>query len=133
MNRACYSGFFSWLLFLPLKLAGQPEEFFKGHDAIIVGDVQSLADTKERVEHEILPGSNERVGYFGRQPGVPVVCNAGSIAVFSSTSFHRSSANTTDRMRRVYSIQYSPEPVLEPDGSLKGLAEPFLENGRRVR
>lgn len=92
----------------------------------------SEAGTKERVEHKILP-SNERVGYFGEHPGIPVICSAGSIAVFSSTSFHRSGANQTDKMRRIYSIQYSPEPVLEPGGSLKGLAEPLLRNGTRVR
>lgn len=90
----------------------------------------SIAGTKEKVPHKMIPNTNERVGYFGSHPGVPVICKAGSIAVFSSTSFHRSGANQTNRLRRIYSIQYSPEPVLEPDGSLKGLAERFLSNGR---
>jgi ectoine hydroxylase-related dioxygenase (phytanoyl-CoA dioxygenase family) len=92
-----------------------------------------LAGTRERVEHRPVPGTNDREGYFGPEPGIPAVCPAGSLVVFSSTVFHRSGANDTDRMRRAYALQYSPEPVLEPDGSLKGLAEPFLVDGRRVR
>ncbi len=92
----------------------------------------SVAGTKERIEHKIIP-SRERVGYFGEHPGEAVICPAGSIAVFSSTAFHRSGANQTDNLRRIYAIQFSPEPVLEPDGSLKGLAEPLLQNGKRVR
>ncbi len=93
----------------------------------------SLAGTRDKVEHQPVPGSSDRVGYFGSETGVPANCPAGSIVVFSSTCFHRSGANGTDKMRRAYALQYSPEPVLEKDGSLKGLAVPFLENGARVR
>jgi ectoine hydroxylase-related dioxygenase (phytanoyl-CoA dioxygenase family) len=92
----------------------------------------SVAGTKEKVQHKVIPNTNERVGYFGSHPGVLVICKAGSIAVFSSTAFHRSGANQTNRLRRIYAIQYSPEPVLDPDGSLKGLAQLFLSNGNRV-
>jgi ectoine hydroxylase-related dioxygenase (phytanoyl-CoA dioxygenase family) len=91
------------------------------------------AGTRIKIQHQIVPGTEDRVGYFGDEPGVVAECSAGSIVVFSSTCFHRSGANSTDRMRRAYAVQYSPEPVLEPDGSLKGLAEPFLAGGRRVR
>ena len=93
----------------------------------------SKVGTREKVEHKPVPNSNDRVGYFGSDPGIPVICPAGSIAVFSSTTFHRSGANYTTQMRRAYAIQYSPEPVLEADGSLKGLAEPFLKSGQRIR
>ncbi|HEX2866941.1 MAG TPA: phytanoyl-CoA dioxygenase family protein [Ignavibacteriales bacterium] len=93
----------------------------------------ALAGTREKVEHKPLPDSNDRVGYFGSERGTPAVCPAGSIVVFSSTVFHRSGANLTDKMRRAYAIQYSPEPVFEADGSLKGLAEPFLVDNKRVR
>src|SRR5512143_2148920 len=51
------------------------------------------AGVREKVEHRTVPGSNDRVGYFGTDPGDPVVCPAGSIAVFSSVSFHRSGPN----------------------------------------
>ncbi len=93
----------------------------------------SRAGTRERVEHKPVPNSNDRVGYFGKETGIPVVARAGSIAVFSSASFHRSGANSTSQMRRAYSIQYSPDVVLDADGSLKGLEEPFLKDGRRIR
>jgi ectoine hydroxylase-related dioxygenase (phytanoyl-CoA dioxygenase family) len=93
----------------------------------------SKAGTRERVEHKPISGSNDRVGYFGSETGVPVIAPAGSIAVFSSVSFHRSGPNMTNGMRRAYSIQFSPDVVLDSNGSLKGLDEPFLKNGQRVR
>lgn len=93
----------------------------------------SQAGTREKVEHKPVPGTNDRVGYFGPEPGVPMICPAGSIAVFSSVSFHRSGPNYTNKMRRAYAIQYSPEIIYEPDGSLKGLAELFLKDGKRIR
>lgn len=58
---------------------------------------------------------------------------AGSIVVFSSVAFHRSRANSTDKMRRAWAIQYPPEIIYEPDGSLKGLDELFLKNGERIK
>lgn len=91
------------------------------------------AGTREKVEHRPVPGSNDRVGYLGPERGEPAVCKAGSIVVFSSLVFHRSGANYTPAMRRAYAVQFSPEPVRDPDGSLKGLAEPFLQRGERVR
>jgi ectoine hydroxylase-related dioxygenase (phytanoyl-CoA dioxygenase family) len=93
----------------------------------------SLAGTKEKVEHKPLEGSNDRVGYFGAEKGVPANCPAGSIVVFSSTCFHRSGINKTNKMRRAYAIQFSPEIIYDADGSLKGLDEPFMKNGERVR
>ncbi len=91
------------------------------------------AGTREKVEHKPVPNSNDRVGYFGSDPGIPAICPAGSVVVFSSVTFHRSGANNTSQLRRAYAIQYSPEVVLDADGSLKGLAEPFLKGGKRVR
>ena len=93
----------------------------------------ALAGTKEKVEHKPVTGSNDREGYFGPEKGIPANCPAGSIVVFSSTCFHRSGANNTKKMRRAYAIQFSPEIIYEADGSLKGLDEKFLENGKRVR
>lgn len=86
------------------------------------------AGTKDKIEHVKDPDSNDRVGYFGDDPGVPVIAPAGSIACFSSTAFHRSGFNTTDQMRRVYLCQYSVEPILKQDGNPWGLAEPFPES-----
>ena len=93
----------------------------------------SKAGTRERVEHKVDPETDDRVGYFGDAEGELVDVPAGSIAVFSSTAFHRSGPNTTDGMRRAYALQFAEEPVHEEDGSIMGLAEPFIKNGERVR
>jgi ectoine hydroxylase-related dioxygenase (phytanoyl-CoA dioxygenase family) len=94
----------------------------------------SRAETQARTDHVRQEGSNDLVGYHGDDPGIPVVVPAGSIAVFSSVTFHRSGANRTPGIRRVYLPQYSAEPILKRDGSAPwGLAEPFLKDGGRVR
>ena len=83
----------------------------------------SRAGTREVVEHVPDEETNDLIGYFGDDPGDPVTVPAGSIAGFSSTLFHRSGANTTDRVRRVYLAQYSTEPILDKDGRPRHLAE----------
>ncbi len=93
----------------------------------------SRAGTRHRQEHSILDESNDKIGYFGDDPGIPVIAPAGSILVFSSVSFHRSSPNISDGWRRVYLTQYSAEPILTEDGSRNwSNAEAFLVDGRRV-
>jgi ectoine hydroxylase-related dioxygenase (phytanoyl-CoA dioxygenase family) len=93
----------------------------------------SRAGTRKRQDHIVEEGSNDKIGYFGEDPGIPVVAPAGSIAVFSSVSFHRSSPNTSKGWRRIYLTQYSAIPILTKDGSqLWGNAEPFLVDGDRV-
>jgi len=64
--------------------------------------------------------------------GDPVICPAGSIAVFLSNVFHRSGPNTTPTPRRVFLPQYSPSPVLKADGTPFYIAEPFLRDGQVV-
>jgi hypothetical protein len=55
------------------------------------------------------------------------------MACFSSTLFHRSGPNTTDRIRRIYLAQYSTEPILNEDRSgLRHLSEPLLVDGEPV-
>ncbi len=93
----------------------------------------SRAGTRDVVEHVRDEETNDMVGYFGDDPGDPIVVPAGSIACFSSTLFHRSGANTTGQMRRVYLAQYSTEPILSENGTgPRHLAEPFLIEGDRV-
>lgn len=92
----------------------------------------SLAGTKEKIQHKPVVGTKDREGYFGTEKGAPANCPAGSIVVFSSTCFHRSGTNNTDKIRRAYAIQYSPEIIYEADGSLKGLDEKFLQDGIRI-
>ncbi len=87
----------------------------------------------EPVPHHFDRASNDWVGYNGPEKGVPVKVKAGSIAAFSSMTLHSSGANSTNRLRRVYLAQYSPEPVLTSDRSmLWGNALPFLKNNEVV-
>jgi ectoine hydroxylase-related dioxygenase (phytanoyl-CoA dioxygenase family) len=91
------------------------------------------AGTRDVVEHRRDEQTNDLIGYFGDDPGDPVVVPAGSIVCFSSTLFHRGGANTTDHPRRVYIAQYSAEPVLSQDRSRpRHLAEPLLIAGQRA-
>jgi ectoine hydroxylase-related dioxygenase (phytanoyl-CoA dioxygenase family) len=86
----------------------------------------SRAGTREVAEHVHDEETNDLIGYFGNDPGDPVVVPAGSVVSFSSTLFHRSGPNATDQMRRVYVAQYSAEPILSEDGSRpRHLAEPL--------
>jgi ectoine hydroxylase-related dioxygenase (phytanoyl-CoA dioxygenase family) len=88
----------------------------------------SRAGGRHLLPHVKDPATNDKVGYFGDDPGIPVIVPAGSIACFSSTVFHRSGFNTTDKMRRIYLAQYSAAPLLKADGSGPwNLAEPFPE------
>ena len=90
----------------------------------------SRAGTRERVEHVRV--GRDMVGYHGDDPGEAVIVPAGSIAVFSSVCFHRSGENKSPRMRRVYLTQYAAEPIINLEGKLSGLADPFLKDGRKV-
>ena len=91
------------------------------------------AGTRDWVRHTQEEGSNDLIGYNGDDPGVPVICPAGSIAVFSSTAFHRSGTNTTDQMRRIYLAQYSAEPILQQNSDEPlNHAAPVLQNGEIV-
>ena len=87
----------------------------------------SRAGTRDWVPHVHDPATNDWVGYHGADRGIPVEVPAGSIVLFSSTVFHASGANGTDRMRRVFLAQYSAAPIMKADGSgLWAHAEPVL-------
>ncbi|MGH2543708.1 MAG: phytanoyl-CoA dioxygenase family protein, partial [Ardenticatenaceae bacterium] len=75
------------------------------------------AGTRGFIKHRRDEQTNDMIGYEGCDPGIPVIVPAGSIAVFSSTLLHRSGANTTPRMRRVYLAQYSSEPIMNESGT----------------
>ena len=94
----------------------------------------SRSGIRSYVKHVPDPGVNDLVGYFGDDPGIPVVIPAGSIAVFSSTVFHRSGPNVTDELRRVYIAQYSREVIMTKEGDRPfGSSEPFIRDGAVVR
>jgi ectoine hydroxylase-related dioxygenase (phytanoyl-CoA dioxygenase family) len=91
------------------------------------------AGTRDVVPHVRDEETNDMIGYFGDDPGDPVLVPAGSIACFSSTIFHRSGPNTTEHMRRVYVAQYSAEPVLDEERSRpRHLADALVIDGKRV-
>lgn len=77
--------------------------------------------------------TGDKVCYFGSDPGMPVTAPAGSIVCFSSTVIHRSGANLTDRLRRVYLLQYSDQVIMDRRGERPwGSFEPFLADGQVV-
>ena len=83
------------------------------------------------VQHVRDEQTGDKTGYFGDESGVPAVVPAGSLVVFSSVTFHRSGANTTDQMRRAYVTQYSPEPIYKPNTKEPmHLTVPFLKEGK---
>lgn len=82
--------------------------------------------------HRREPGSNDLVGYEGDDPGELCEMPAGSIAVFTSTSLHRSGANATGRPRRAYLAQYTSAPIYSTSGELWAQAVPFVADGRNV-
>ena len=93
----------------------------------------STCGIRTLVEHVCNPVTGDKTGYFGREAGIPLILPAGSVAVFSSLSFHRSGPNTTNKMRRAYVTQYSPERICPPGGDDPiHLAELFLRNGKIV-
>lgn len=71
--------------------------------------------------------NKEKVGYEGDDPGIAVECPPGTIVAFSSLTLHRSGSNTTERRRRAYICQYSPEPIIDPaTDAPKHFAKPFI-------
>lgn len=94
----------------------------------------STVGIRTLVEHIRDESSGDKVGYFGNEPGIPAIVPAGSLVVFSSLSFHRSGANLTNKMRRAYVTQYSPEPIYRPQSEeLMHLGVPFLQEGKKLR
>lgn len=91
------------------------------------------AGTRHRIDHTLQEGTNDKVGYFGDNPGIPAIMKAGDIALFSSTCFHRSGSNFTNKSRRVLLLQYSAEPILKENQEPLYWADPFLIDGERVK
>jgi ectoine hydroxylase-related dioxygenase (phytanoyl-CoA dioxygenase family) len=83
--------------------------------------------------HERQPGTNDLVGWKGNDEGVVLEVPAGSVVAFSSHLLHTTGANRTDKMRRVYLAQYTPEVMLNPGTrQLRRNAIPLLQKGERV-
>lgn len=85
------------------------------------------------ITHDRQPGSNDLVGAPAGTEGVMVEAKAGDVVAFSSLTLHATGANRTDRARRVYLAQYTPEAMLDPGTKhLRRNAIAFLRNGERV-
>jgi len=92
----------------------------------------SRSGIRSYVKH-IRAETGDEVCYFGSDPGMPVIVPAGSIVCFSSTVIHRSGPNLTDRLRRVYLLQYSQEVIMDKAGQQPwGSFEQFLADGKVV-
>ena len=93
----------------------------------------SRSGIRSYVKH-IRAETGDEVCYFGSDPGMPVIVPAGSIVCFSSTVIHRSGPNLTDRLRRVYLLQYSKDVIMDKSGEQPwGSFEQFLRGGDVVQ
>src|SRR5918993_849718 len=93
----------------------------------------SRSGIKSYIKHIPDPLVNDKVCYFGSDPGIPMTAPAGSIVVFSSVVIHRSGPNLTNRLRRAYIAQYSKEVItLKGTNTPWGSFEHFLDGGRVV-
>lgn len=92
----------------------------------------SEGGSRTLVEHRLEPATKDKVADFGPNPGRPVLVPAGSLVVLSSLVPHKSGPNTSDRPRPAYLCQFSPEPILYPDGTPVLMADPFLREGARI-
>jgi ectoine hydroxylase-related dioxygenase (phytanoyl-CoA dioxygenase family) len=93
----------------------------------------SRGGTKDKIlDHDKEEGTNDVIGYTGDDPGEAIAVPAGSVVAFTSYNLHRSGANHTDRMRRIYLPQYSCEPILRPDGKPWAMAVPFVKDGKII-
>jgi len=83
--------------------------------------------------HERQLGSNDLVGAPADTQGIIVEAKAGDVVAFSSLTLHATSANRSDRPRRVYLAQYTPEVMLDPGTrQLRRNAIPLLREGEQV-
>lgn len=92
----------------------------------------SVLDCRNTISHVRDETTNDLIGYAGHEEGIPIEVPAGSLVVFSSMVLHRTGANRTSRQRRAYFAEYTPEPIVDFDGSPWNLAIPFIRAGRRV-
>jgi ectoine hydroxylase-related dioxygenase (phytanoyl-CoA dioxygenase family) len=98
------------------------------------GTVRVIPGSHHRgiVPHERLKPSNDLAADSDGE-GLPIEVPAGSIVAFSSLLLHATGANRSDRARRVYLAQYTPEAMLDPGTrQLRRNAIRLLAGGRQV-
>jgi ectoine hydroxylase-related dioxygenase (phytanoyl-CoA dioxygenase family) len=83
--------------------------------------------------HERQAETNDLVGWKGNEEGKVLEVPAGSVVAFSSHLLHTTGANMTDKMRRVYLAQYTPEVMLNTGTrKLRRNAVPLVLDGEQV-
>ena len=94
----------------------------------------SRGGTKGHIRaHDREQGSNDLIGYRGDDPGIAIAAPAGSIVCFSSYNLHRSGANLSGEMRRVYLPQYASSTLaLSQTGERLNMNVPFIEDGKVI-
>ena len=87
----------------------------------------------EILPHHRDPVTQDLIGWTDEAGAITLDVPAGSVVAFSSRLLHATSANTTDKMRRVYLAQYTPEVILDPGTRhLRRNAIPLLRRGQKV-
>jgi ectoine hydroxylase-related dioxygenase (phytanoyl-CoA dioxygenase family) len=85
------------------------------------------------LSHERQPGTNDIAIEVDEAQAVALEVSAGSVVAFSSRMLHATGANQTDRARRVYLAQYTPEVILNPGTlQLRRNAIPLIQHGQQV-
>ncbi|MDE1150238.1 MAG: phytanoyl-CoA dioxygenase family protein [Azospirillaceae bacterium] len=85
------------------------------------------------LHHERNPATRDLIGWTGPEEGTVVEVPAGSVVAFSSRLLHATGPNLTPHLRRVYLMQYSALPILDPGpGHLRRNAVPVVRGGQRV-
>jgi len=81
-----------------------------------VSELRSVRDkasdgtaTRDATDHEDVKMAG--IASSDLPPPVPLLVSAGTAVVFSSTLWHRSSPNLSDRIRRAYYAQFSAAPI----------------------
>lgn len=83
--------------------------------------------------HDRQKASNDLALAVDERDAVALEVPAGSIVAFSSQTLHATGSNETDRPRRVYLAQFTPEVILNPGTrQLRRNAIPLVLNGRQV-
>jgi ectoine hydroxylase-related dioxygenase (phytanoyl-CoA dioxygenase family) len=85
------------------------------------------------VAHDRQPVTNDLSVTVDEARAVAVEVPAGSVVAFSSHTLHATGANQSDRPRRVYLAQYTPEVMLQPGTMhLRRNAIPLIQRGHQV-
>ena len=99
------------------------------------GTVRLIPGSHRRgiVPHDRQAGTNDLVGAPADAEGIVIEARAGDVVAFSSLTLHATGANRSNRPRRVYLAQYTPEAMLNPGTlQLRRNAILLLQDGQQM-